>query len=207
MMELLKQTRTIGVKASYVLFDSWFSFPMIIKKVHDQGIPVICMLKSMPKVRYGYQEQKPTLDQLYQTVRKKRGRAKIVASVIVSLGENEKGEDVQAKIVFVRNRRQKKQWLALLTTDLELSDEETVRIYGKRWDIEVFFKMIKSYLGLAKEFQGRSYDRMVAHTSIVYTRYLLLAIESREACDPRTLGNLFYLCCDELEDLKFATAL
>jgi hypothetical protein len=95
----------------------------------------------------------------------------------------------------------------LLTTDLELSDEETVRIYGKRWDIEVFFKMIKSYLGLAKEFQGRSYDRMVAHTSIVCTRYILLAIESREACDPRTFGNLFYLCCDELEDLKFATAL
>ena len=35
-----------------------------------------------------------------------------------------------------------------LSTDLTLSDEEVVRIYGKRWDIEVFFKMTKSYLCL-----------------------------------------------------------
>ena len=36
-----------------------------------------------------------------------------------------------------------------------ISDEEILRIYGKRWDIEVFFKMCKSYLALSKEFQGR----------------------------------------------------
>lgn len=67
--------------------------------------------------------------------------------------------------------------------------------------------MTKSYLRLAKEFQGRSYDMMVAHTSIVFARYMLLALESRETEDPRTLGHLFYVCCDELEDLKFASAI
>ncbi len=66
--------------------------------------------------------------------------------------------------------------------------------------------MTKSYLRLAEEFQGRSYDMMIAHTSIVFTRYLLLAVESRESEDPRTLGHLFYVCCDEMEDLKFASA-
>ncbi len=96
--------------------------------------------------------------------------------------------------------------MALLSTDIEKPDEEIIRIYGKRWDIEVFFKMTKSYLRLAEEFQGRSYDMMIAHTSIVFTRYLLLAVESRESEDPRTLGHLFYVCCDEMEDLKFASA-
>jgi IS4 transposase len=48
--------------------------------------------------------------------------------------------------------------LALLSTDLELTDEEIIQIYGKRWDIEVFFKTTKSFLSLAKEFQWRSYD-------------------------------------------------
>ncbi|UJF35898.1 hypothetical protein [Paenibacillus hexagrammi] len=67
--------------------------------------------------------------------------------------------------------------------------------------------MSKSYLRLAKEFQGRSYDMMFAHTSLVFTRYLFLAMESRENKDPRTLGNLFYFCCDELEDIKLATAM
>lgn len=35
----------------------------------------------------------------------------------------------------------------------------------------------------------------------------MLAIESRENRDPRTLGNLFYVCCDEMEDIKFASAM
>jgi len=67
--------------------------------------------------------------------------------------------------------------------------------------------MTKSYLSLAKEFQGRSYDMMFAHTTIVFARYIMLAIESRENRDPRTLGNLFYVCCDEMEDIKFASAI
>jgi len=65
----------------------------------------------------------------------------------------------------------------VLSTDTSLKDEEIIRIYGKRWDIEVFFKMTKSHLNLAKEFQGRSYDSMVAHTTIVFCRYIMLAIE------------------------------
>jgi len=67
----------------------------------------------------------------------------------------------------------------------------------------VFFKTTKSFLNLAKEFQGRSYDSMVAHTTIVFCRYIMLALENREGKDPKTL---FYLCCDELRDINFAEA-
>jgi len=44
--------------------------------------------------------------------------------------------------------------------------------------------MTKSYLKFAKEFQSRSYYMMFAYTSIVFTRYLFLAMESRESQDP-----------------------
>jgi hypothetical protein len=207
LQDLLKQALQAGVQASYVLFDSWFSFPATILKVLEQGMHVICMLKAMPKVYYVYNGQKLNLNALYKAVRKKRGKAKILSSVIVSLGTNEQGKEVQAKIVFVRDRNRKKNWLALLSTDVSLTEEEIIRIYGKRWDIEIFFKMTKSYLRLSKEFQGRSYDMMFAHTSIVFSRYLLLALESRENEDPRSFGHLFYICCDELEDIKFASAI
>jgi len=40
------------------------------------------------------------------------------------------------RILFVQDRKSKN-WLALLTIDLKLSEEEIVRIYGKRWDIGV----------------------------------------------------------------------
>ncbi|MCJ7841123.1 hypothetical protein MUB24_09485 [Lederbergia sp. NSJ-179] len=66
--------------------------------------------------------------------------------------------------------------------------------------------MVKSHLRLAKEFQSRSYDALVAHTTVVFARYIMLAMSSREEEDPKTIGQLFYLCCDEMEDLHFAQA-
>ena len=111
------------------------------------------------------------------------------------------------KIVFVRDRNNKKKWIAILSTDLSLSEEEIIALYGKRWSIEVFFKVCKSYLNLGKEFQGISYDSMIAHTSIVMTRYMMLAVENRNNEDNRTMGELFYIAHDELQDVQFSEVL
>jgi hypothetical protein len=61
-----------------------------------------------------------------------------------------------------------------------------------RWSIEVFFKSAKSLLKLGSEFQGRSYDMLIAHTTIVFTRYILLEWERRHNQDSRSYGELFY---------------
>jgi len=164
------------------------------------------MLKSMKKVQYTYKGEKMTLNTLYKELHKKPGKAKILANAIVQIGIDSEGNPVTARILFIPDRNRSKKWLALLSTDLELTDDEIIRIYGKRWGIEVFFKTTKSFLNLAKEFQGRSYDSMVAHTTIVFCRYIMLALENRESKDQRTLGNLFYVCCDELQDISFAEA-
>ena len=65
----------------------------------------------------------------------------------------------------------------MLSTDIALADGEIVRIYGKRWDIEVFFKMAKHHLNLEREVQLRDYDGLVGHNTIVFTRYAFLAQE------------------------------
>ena len=39
-----------------------------------------------------------------------------------------------AWMVLVRRENQKSQWLAMLSTDLTLSEEEIVTLYGKRWN-------------------------------------------------------------------------
>jgi len=95
----------------------------------------------------------------------------------------------------------------LISTNLELPNEDIVRIYGKRWDIEVFFKMAKQHLKLAKEIQSRDYDALVAHTSIVFMRYMFLAYQNRIETDNRTFGELFYACCQEVSDISFVEAL
>ena len=108
--------------------------------------------------------------------------------------------------MFVRDRR-KTDWLALLSTDIHLPDEDVVRIYGKRWDIEVLFKMAKQHLKLAKEIQCRDFDALIAHTTLVFMRYQFIAYCTRMESDHRSFGDLFYACCDELSDISFVEAL
>ena len=186
----------------YVLFDSWFSWPNVIKGVKAHQRDVICMLKDMPTLFYTYQGKKYTLSNLYAQLNKHTDNSSYIASIVVDY------YGISVRIVFVRNRNtnSKREWLALLSTDLEITEEEIIRIYGLRWDIEVYFKVCKSFLGLAKEFQGRSYDSMVAHTTIVTIRYMLLGIETRENQDNKAHGGMFFEFCDEVANLEFREA-
>ena len=94
-----------------------------------------------------------------------------------------------------------------MSTRVDLADEEIVRIYGKRWEIEVFFKMMKHYLNLEREVQLRDYDGMIGHITIAMTRYVFLVFEQRCHDDPRTLGTLFFACSDEMQDLSLVEAM
>ena len=91
------------------------------------------------------------------------------------------GEAIPARVVYVRNRNKRREYLCLITTDTSLCEDEIIRLYGKRWDIEVFFKVCKSYLRLSKECHCLSFDAMTAHTAVVFTRYMMLSIENRES--------------------------
>lgn len=60
---------------------------------------------------------------------------------------------------------------------------------------------------LQKEFQGRSYDLLISHTTIVFSRYILLSWQNRCSKDDRTLGGMFYELCDEVNELDWAASL
>jgi hypothetical protein len=200
---MLARALEFGLSARYVLMDSWFAFPSLIfaiKKLR-RAFDVICMLKDLPKIHYRYLGRKLQLGELYAVLKKRRGKATVKASVVVRLSCG-----TRVRIVFASGRNQKG-WVALLSTDLTLSDEEVIRIYGKRWDIEVFFKVIKSHLRLAKEIQAKSYDALISHTTMVFTRYLLLACQQRQAVDERTLDGIFRACIQELKDLTLVAAI
>ena len=197
---MVKRTLALGIEADYILMDSWFCWPSIIAKL-GKHLPVIAMAKDMPKVFYRYQGKSMRLGALYSCLKKRPGKARILASVIV-----ETQHEQRVKIVFVRHRH-KRDWLAILSTDTKLAAAEIVRVYGKRWDIEVFFKMMKHHLNLEKEVQLRDYDGIIGHTTIVMVRYIFLAIEQRCHDDPRTIGSLFFACSEEIKDLSLLDAL
>jgi hypothetical protein len=198
---MVKRALAHFIPAQYLLMDSWFSFPSVVRSLME-FIHVICMVKNTPKVFYEIEGQSLTVSQIRRKLRKRRGNAKIKGSAVVGIGEGK-----IAKLVFVRSRRSGTKWLALLCTDLSLPDEEVVRIYGKRWDIEVFFKMAKHYLKLDSEIQVRDFDSIVAHSTIVMIRYVFLAVEQRMSSDERTIGGLFLAAGEEIRDLSLTEAL
>ena len=51
-----------------------------------------------------------------------------------------------------------------------------------------------------------SYDAMTAHTAVVFTRYMMLSLESRESKDERSLGELFLYFSDEMSDITWIQA-
>ena len=132
MIDLIKTAQQSGLTAKYVLFDSWFSSPKTITALkQEQGLDVIAMIKKSSKVKYAYQGKMLNIKEIYSKNRKRRGRSKYLLSIDVTIGE----KAIPAKIVCVRNKSKKKDWLAIVSTDMELSEEEIIRIYGKRWKI------------------------------------------------------------------------
>jgi len=208
LLDMLRAAKDLP--ARFVLFDSWFTMPKTVIRIKQEHREVIGMIKLTENIHYQYDGQWQNVKEIYRQFMSVGPRpAPVMGSVCVKLRESKlaKPEElVDARIVFVNDRRSS-QWLALLCTDLTVSDEEIVRIYGKRWDIEVFFKVCKSHLALAKEFQGRSFDMQVATTTIVFLRYAMLALESRKANDDRTIGDLFYYLREEMADIQFSQSL
>ena len=199
-VNMLTNALNSGFSADYVLMDSWFTQAPLLRALTDRQLHVIGMVKEL-KQRYLYNGQKLSLKELYANI-PKNPKVEILGSVVVKTACG-----LPLKIVFVQNRNNRREWLAILSTDLSLDNAEIVRVYGMRWSIETFFKFSKSYLKLGTEFQGRSFDMLISHTTIVFARYLVLEWERRNNCDDRTFGGLFYLFCDEVRDMDLRTAL
>lgn len=204
-IEMLKNALNHGISADYVLMDSWFTSGKLMNEISKLGLHTIGMLKHTTKVYYTFQGKKYTLEKLFPWAMKYAPRGKgqtVLCSIMVQTKQKQ-----YVKIIFVQNRKNKDQWLAIASTDTTLSPEEIIRIYGYRWQIEVFFKYIKSELKLEKEYQVQNFDSIISHTTIVYTRYIFLSWERRINLDPKTLGLLFQMHCDDMQGVEYITAI
>ena len=206
MIHLLKEALDAGASARYVLFDSWFSSPRQLLDVLALKLQTIAMIKRSSKRYYEFEGKRMTVEQIFAACKKRRGRSRYLLSVPVKISAKDAEEDheetAEARIVCVRNRQNRKEWIAILSTDMSLSEEEIIRLYGRRWDIEVFFKTCKSYLHL-RSYHGLSYDALTAHVAFVFTRYMMLSVAKRKDEDMRAIGELFYLMMREIADVTF----
>jgi len=199
-LNMLDRALKAGITADYLVFDSWFAHAGLLHKL-SRHLPVVCMLKNSGKISFRHGKRIYQLKGLYEKVQsrkrqKKSNEHQIIGSILVDMLSGPR-----VRIVFMCDRRNPERWLALASTDISISPERICQIYAKRWAIEVFFKQAKQQLGLAREFQLRNYAGLIAHTSIVLLRYMMLEYYRRQCTDERTIPGLFYTYVRELQML------
>lgn len=141
MIELLKMVKSVSIPAKYVLFDSWFSSSGTLHAVKDIGYDVIGMVKKTPKMYFRYEGTDISLPTIYKQSKKRRGRFRYLLSVILEVIED--GKVIPTKVVYVRNKNKRNEYLCLICTDTTLDEDEIIRIYGKRWISKYFSKFVK----------------------------------------------------------------
>ena len=200
-----------GIPASVIAFDSWFAVPHTISRLmKDAKLTVIARLKTNSKQYYEHDGKMVNIKALYTMSKKRRGKAAWKLSVSVNLLVKEKNkiiERIPVKLVYIPNRANNKQWICLLSTDTDMDENEIIRQYGKRWNIECMFKCSKQYLNFGKDFQAPSFEVQNAQIAIAFTRYMMIALEQRESKDYRSFGELFMLFYQELQDISFVQSL
>ena len=185
----------------HVLFDSWFSMPVMFRTLRGMGLHGIGMLKTSCNL-YRYQGKLYKLEALYAKVKPFLHHENSVAALGVELRDG-----TPFSITFVLDKRSKKDWLAIGTTDLSLSPQQVISLYARRWNIEVFFKTIKSHLGFASECQSRSLDAIVCSIAIVFTRHMILTWMNLGLPLSETDGQLFFRLFEEMRECSFFEAL
>ena len=143
------------------------------------------------------------LDSLAAYFARMNAAGDILGSVVVKT----KREHIPVKLVFVRNRNNRSEYIIILSTDCSLSDAEIIRRYGYRWSIECCFKISKSLLKLGKEFQPVNYDTTVSSTALVFTRFIILKWIRRKSSDSHSWGDIFFYCYDDVRDIELSDAL
>lgn len=125
MIEMLEATVKAGIPAEHVLFDSWFSYPVTIMRIFELKLQTVGRLKNTTKIKYIFEGKRETLSEIYKSQRKRPGKSKYLLSVNAQIYDAT-DNTLDVKIVFVRDRNNKKKWIEIISTDLSLSEEEII---------------------------------------------------------------------------------
>ena len=126
MLTLLETAKKAAIPAKYVLFDSWFSSPSTLHAVKRMDFDVIGMVKKSPKMFFRYDGEDMSLISIYNKNKKRRGKSKYLLSVMVDVVKD--GDIIPAKVVYVRNRNKRKEYLCLISTDVNLDENENMML-------------------------------------------------------------------------------
>jgi len=206
---MLRKALKFGFKAKYLLADSWYANKENIALALELNLTGIFQLKRN-LTKYRFQDREYTLRELYTLVSRKmkrsaKGRYRTYAlKVELSLpGKEKESSWTTLTLVFssdVKNYHEN--WVVFVCTDTQMSAEEVLLAYSKRWAVEVYFKELKQNLGFLKEQSGH-FTVCYASLHLSAIRYMLLFNLMLEKGTLK-FGQLLNKATEQIELLSFA---
>jgi len=202
-IDMITRAIKAGIQADYLLVDSWYSKPAFIKEMNKLSLRVISRIVNSNKI-WNFTSKEKTLNAIYEKFKKlkiqkigtygKKIRFKYFSVIVThkNIGK--------VKIVFIKT---KDQLIPIVSTDLEISDEEIINIYKRRWDIEQGYKDLRQHFGFGKE-ENRIYEALIARITLSFFAYNIVSYINRINHEPKTLGGLFEDLECELHTLSIA---
>lgn len=202
-IDMIKRAIKSGIYADYLLVDSWYSKPVFIKEMNDLGLRVISRIANNNKI-WNFTDKEKTLNAVYEKHKKikneKAGKygKKIKFKYFSVIVEHKNAGKI--KIVFIKTFEN---LIPIASTDLDISDEEIIEIYKRRWDIEQGYKELREHFGFGKE-ENRIYEALIARMTLSFFAYNIVSYINRISHEPKTIGGLFKDLECELYTLSIA---
>ena len=202
-IDMIKRAVKSGIYADYLLVDSWYSKPAFIKEMNDLGLKVISRIANNNKI-WNFTDKEKTINAIYEKSKKlkkekigKYGK-KIKFKYFSAIVEHKNIGKI--KIVFIKTQDN---LIPIVSTDLEINDEEIIEIYKRRWDIEQGYKELRAYFGFGQE-ENRIYEAIIARITLSFFTYNIVSYINRISNEPKTIGGLFKDLECELHTLAIA---
>jgi len=190
-----------------VLLDAGYDNNLIFKTILSRKISFCSSIKSSRTIFFD-KEEKPNVASYFRdgrrpwkTIRLKvdSGKRKWRNHAVKRLESELNG--VFNKLTLVCSKRSDGKIKYLVCSNLTVSSKIILSIYQKRWAIEVFHKMVKSYLGM-EDAASRKFDTLHAHVHWVYCAYILLSDFTNDNSLGIKAGQELILAHIEISKLK-----
>ena len=202
-IDMVTRALKSGIYADYLLVDSWYSKPAFLKEMNDLGLKVISRIANNNKI-WNFAAKEKTLNAIYEKFKNLKKEKvgtygkKIKFKYFSVVVEHKNAGKI--KIVFIKT---KEKLIPIASTDLEISDEEIIDIYKRRWDIEQGYKELREHFGFGKE-ENRIYEALIARITLSFFSYNIVSYINRISHEPKTIGGLFKDLECELHTLSIA---
>jgi|SRR5271157_1038352 len=155
--------------AVYVLFDSWYTSAKLVRWIRNQQWHVIAGIKSNRKLsgRKMSEWHQSLKGELYTQVVVRQANGKSRKYWTRPRWGQLRGVPGRVRIVISQKGPGQPAPRYFLSTDIQLSNQEILQRYQKRWAIETDYWQVKMQLGLG-DYRLQSYEAIAKWYSVVY---------------------------------------